>query len=291
MGRDAVLFTDGAGAGADCDLSANCHLFTECDVMMSTANSAKTKMTDKAAKWPQINTVGFDGMLVSFGDSLSEPANRAALAFRAAVDAADWPYVVETSTSLVSCLLRFSPLRLSHADLQGKLAALVATRDWFDADLPTGRRFWRIPTVYDDTDLVPQLDEAAAAADMTRKQAIESLSSARVRVQTIGFAPGQPYLGSLPPAWDIPRQTGLTPKVCEGALVVAIRQFVLFSVPAPTGWRQVGQTAARLFRPDDVDPFVLRPGDEVQFVQTTREQYENMRASGPDGGATPEVIR
>ena len=33
--------------------------------------------------WPCIRTVGVDGMLVSFGDALSEPANRAALAFRA----------------------------------------------------------------------------------------------------------------------------------------------------------------------------------------------------------------
>ena len=33
--------------------------------------------------WPQVRTVGVDGLLVSFGNSLSEPANRAALAFRA----------------------------------------------------------------------------------------------------------------------------------------------------------------------------------------------------------------
>ena len=41
-----------------------------------------------ASDWPKIRTVGVDGMLVSFGDRLSEPANRAALAFRAALDRA-----------------------------------------------------------------------------------------------------------------------------------------------------------------------------------------------------------
>ena len=49
-------------------------------------------MTD----WPKIRTVGLSGILVSFADKLSEPANRAALAFRAAIDvplnaAAAWP--------------------------------------------------------------------------------------------------------------------------------------------------------------------------------------------------------
>ena len=37
--------------------------------------------------FPIIRTAGIDGMLVSFGDRLSEPANRAAIAFRAEVAA------------------------------------------------------------------------------------------------------------------------------------------------------------------------------------------------------------
>ena len=118
---------------------------------------------------------------------------------------------------------------------------------------------------------------------MTAAEAVAQLSSARVRVLTIGFAPGQPYLGTLPEAWDIPRQTGLTPSVPVGALVVAIRQFVLFSVTTPTGWRHVGQTAARLFRPDEDDPFLLRPGDAVEFPSVDAEVFARMAADSSGG--------
>ena len=121
-------------------------------------------------------------------------------------------------------------------------------------------------------------------------QAIASISQTRVRVQTIGFAPGQPYLGELPECWNIPRQTRLTDNVPEGALVVAIRQLVLFSVTTPTGWRHIGQTAFRLFRPAEETPFTLRPGDEVLFTPTTPEQLANMQASDPDGGARFERL-
>ncbi|TNF62684.1 MAG: carboxyltransferase domain-containing protein [Rhodobacteraceae bacterium] len=231
---------------------------------------------------PIIRTVGLDGMLVSFGDRLSEPANRAALALRAALDREGWPGVEETSTSLVSAFLRFDPRRLSHEALRARLADILEGRDWTQADLPEGRRLFRIPTVY-GTDLAPQLDEAAHRAGISPGQAVAELSSARVRVQTIGFAPGQPYLGALPPHWDIPRQQGLTPRVPEGALVVAIRQFVLFSVATPTGWRHVGQTAARLFRPEAPDPFLLRPGDEVEFPSVTREEFDNFKRRRQDG--------
>ncbi|WP_299847992.1 carboxyltransferase domain-containing protein [uncultured Roseovarius sp.] len=241
------------------------------------------------SNWPRISTLGVDGFLISFGDRLSEPANRAALAFRAALDHADWAGVEETSTSLTSAYLRFDPLAQDHAALQTRLDGLLAADDWYKAELPGGRRLWRIPTVY-GTDLAPQLGEAAQAAGLTVEQAIASISETQVRVQAIGFAPGQPYLGELADCWDIPRQTTLSDNVPQGALVVAIRQLVLFSVTTPTGWRHIAQTGFRLFRPDTDTPFTLRPGDEVLFPPTTPERLANMKADGPDGGATSEVL-
>lgn len=240
------------------------------------------------ANWPKIRTAGVDGFLISFADRLSEPANRAALAFRDALDRAGLDGVEETSTSLVSTYLRFDILWQDHAKLRPVLEHLLLDTNWFEASLPTGRKLWRVPTVF-GTDMAPQLDEAATVAGMTPQQAIMSLSNARVRVQTIGFAPGMPYLGELPAEWDIPRQTELTSKVAAGGLCVALRQLVLFPVATPTGWRQVGQTGFRLFRPDTDQPFVLRPGDEVIFDPVSPKILTAM-SDDPDGGATSTVI-
>ena len=238
---------------------------------------------------PVIRPAGLTGVLVSFGDSLSEPANRAALAFSSAVARAGIDGVEECAPSLVSVFVQFDPLHLDLEVLITRLRVLMDDRDWYAAPMPEGRRFIRVPTVY-GTEHAPQLADAAAAAGLCVDAAIAQLSEARVRVQTIGFAPGQPYLGLLPEAWDIPRQTALTKAVPEGALVLAIRQLVLFSVANPTGWRHVGQTALRLFRPDSDRPFFLRPGDEVQFVQANPDVLAH-HADDPDGGAVIEAIR
>ncbi|MGY6548941.1 MAG: 5-oxoprolinase subunit B family protein [Roseinatronobacter sp.] len=232
---------------------------------------------------PGVAPLGVDGMLVSFGAQLTEAANRAALAFGAAVDRADLPGLAEVSVALTSVHLRYDVLRVDPAQMTEALRALLAERDWTQAALAQGRRLWRVPTVF-GSDLAPQLDDAAALAGLDREAAIASLCAAPLRVQTIGFAPGQPYLGQLPPAWDIPRQTGLTAQVPMGALAVAIRQLVLFSVSTPTGWRHLGQTALRLFRPDAPEPFLLRPGDEVLFDPVSRDAYARLCAA-PDGGA------
>jgi len=240
--------------------------------------------------FPRLGRVGLDGLLVSFGDRLSEAANRAALAFRAAVERDTPDGVEESATSLVSVFVRFDVLRVDPAGVMAAMARLLESRDWYAEALPEGRRLWRIPTVY-GTDLAPQLDEAAGEAGLSPKAAAAEIAAARVRVQTIGFAPGQPYLGALPEHWNIPRQQTLTGRVPVGALVVAIRQLVLFSVSTPTGWRHVGQTAFRPFRPEAEVPFVLRPGDEVIFEAVGRGTYERLREAGPDGGATCEVLR
>ncbi|MGL4413448.1 5-oxoprolinase subunit B family protein [Roseinatronobacter monicus] len=243
----------------------------------------------EAPEPPRISTLGVDGMLVSFGSTLSEAANRAALSFRAAVEAEGLMGVEETATSLTSAYLRLDLDHADHGSLRAKIETLLGSRDWYAAPLPQGRKLWRVPAVF-GTDLAPQLQEAAKLAGLTPDAAITALCAAPLRVQTIGFAPGQPYLGELPPEWDIPRQTGLTARVPEGAVAVAIRQMVLFSVATPTGWRHVGQTALRLFNPDKPDPFILRPGDEVQFQPVTREEFENIRIRDADGGAVSERL-
>ncbi len=233
---------------------------------------------------PEIRRIGVSGVVVTFGDTLSEQANLAAIAFRAAVDAQAWGEVQETSSSLVSTFLSVDLTAISYDEIHSRLSALLATRDWFAASLPPGRKLWTLPMCFDEQ-VAPQLKEAAEAAAVSPKEALEQLSQSRTRVITLGFAPGQPYLGLLPKQWDIPRQTELTPNVPVGALVVAIRQFVIFAATTPTGWRHVGQTAFRPFDPDRDPPFAFSPGDEVRFATITASELEQLEKGDSLGGA------
>jgi KipI family sensor histidine kinase inhibitor len=237
---------------------------------------------------PEVLPQGLDGFVVRFGDRVSEPANRAALAFRAALEREGWPGVEETSPALVSVFLRFDPREVPHGEMAGRLHALAASREWRAAALGGRRRFWRIPTLYGGAD-GPQLGEAAGMAGLGEAEAAAELAEARLRVLAIGFAPGQPYLGELPPRWALPRQAGLTPEVPEGAVTVAVRQVVLFANPSPTGWRWVGRTAFRCFRPEAAEPFPLRPGDEVVFEAVSPEAMARIRAGDPEGGGAVAV--
>ncbi len=244
-------------------------------------------MTD----WPKIRTVGVSGLLITFAPAMSEPANRAALAFRAEVEAQEWEEVTETSTSLVSTFLEIDLASTPQEAMTERLTDLLNSRDWFSADLPTGRTLWHVPTVY-GTDLAPQLEEAAEVAGVDPDAAVKEISNSRVRVLTIGFAPGQPYMGELSETWNIPRQQGLTKSVPPGALVIAIRQLIVFTNAAPTGWRHIGQTAFGTFLPQSTHPFTLSPGDELTFPAISTDEFERIKTKDTSGlgGATREAL-
>ena len=240
---------------------------------------------------PTIRSVGLNGLLVTFGDRATDAANCAAIAFRSAVDAQGWPEIAESSSTLVSAFFRVDLSEHGFDRVRAKLAEVLETQDWPAARLPAGRTLWTIPAVFGG-DRAPQLAEAAEVAGLSVAQAEAELTSARLRVLTLGFAPGQPYLGTLGAAWNIPRQVGLTPNVPAGALVAAVQQICLFTKDTPTGWRHVGQSAFACFRPHSDTPFPLSPGDEVRFTAITPQDLARIEAHNGDGagGALREVL-
>lgn len=237
---------------------------------------------------PCLLPLGPDGILIRFADRLSEPANRAALAFRAAIEETLPDGVTETATSLTSVFLRFLPDDTQRAALHDLLQSRLQDTDWYDAPLPQGRKRWLLPTCFGGDD-GPALEEAADLAGVSSDRAIEEISSNPLRVLALGFAPGQPYLGFLPPHWDIPRQSDVTPKVPRGAVVVAVRQVIPFANAAPTGWRQIGRTSFRCYDPAQEPPLPLRPGDEVGFLPVTQKEL-SVAQERAFGGAEASTI-
>ncbi len=241
-------------------------------------------------EFPKISHVGLRGVLVTFADGLTETANLAAIAFRAEVDAQGWPEVQETASTLVSTFVSIDLTNVDFDDIVARLRTLLKSFDWQSAQNSSERKIWTIPMCF-DAEVAPQLEEAARAAGLSPKEAIAQFCSVQTNVITLGFAPGQPYLGLLPAHWDIPRQSELTPNVPAGALVIAIRQFVLFATSAPTGWRHVGQTAFRPFDPRREMAVAFSPGDAVRFASITVAELNDLTSKNSFGGAEWKPLR
>ncbi len=235
--------------------------------------------------------IGPDGILVRFAEGLSDAANRAALAYRGAVVAAEVAGVTEVASSLTSVLVRFRPDQITREALSSQLAVLLRGTDWREMELPSGRRLWKLPVVFGD-DYGPELVKVATEVGLSPESAVADICRSRLRVLALGFAPGQPYLGFLAEKWDIPRRKDVTAQVPPGAIVVAVQQVIPFSNAAPTGWKQVGRTPFRCFSTDRPAPVALTAGDEIVFHAVEPAQFDILTAARDGlGGATFEAIQ
>ena len=238
------------------------------------------------ARFPEVRALGLDALIVRFSAVLDDAANRASISFADQARLANLAGVEEIASSLSSTFVRFDPLALDYENIESSVHTLLKSRDWLNEDLPVGRRHWTVPVALGD-DEGPQIEEAARSAGRSIEELASMIATIRVRILALGFAPGQPYMGLLPTDWNIPRQLSLTPKVPAGALVMAVRQLIIFSGPAPTGWRQIGLTGFRPFRPDAENPIALAPGDEMSFSIVPPDELEG-NGDGL-GGATFEL--
>lgn len=121
----------------------------------------------------------------------------------------------------------------------------------------------------------PDIEASAARSGLSVRQFIERHSEAVYDVAMIGFAPGFPYLRGLPEQLAQPRHRTPRLRVPPGSVGIAGGQTGVYPVESPGGWQIVGRTTARLFRPEDEEPFLLAPGDRVKFVPVAESENES----------------
>lgn len=187
-------------------------------------------------------------------------ANRAALAAAAALEADPPPGLVATVPAIASLLVCFDPLVTPHAAIAERLRAALAAA----AEAPPAGRLVAIPVRYGG-EAGPDLDEAATSLGLTPDGLVELLCAEPHGVMMIGFAPGYPYIGPLPPALHLPRRATPREAVPPGSVAIAAGLAGIYPARLPGGWHLLGRTELRLFDPAADPPALLAPGDRVQF--------------------------
>lgn len=189
-------------------------------------------------------------------------ANRAVLAAAAALEAKPLPGLSAVVPAIASLLVCFDPLLLSHTAVAARVRSLLATPP---SDGQAPGRIVRITVRYGGED-GPDLEEVAATLGLTPADVVAAHTAQPLRVMMIGFAPGFPYLGPLPPALQLPRRATPRTAVPPGSVAIAAGLSGIYPAPLPGGWHLIGRTTLRLFDPYAEPPALLAPGDLVQFV-------------------------
>lgn len=206
---------------------------------------------------PLIQPLGDRGLIVRFATSLSDEANRAAIAFARALRSSLPDGVGEIDPNLVSVLLKYDPAKVGYEQLAGEVRLRLGSQG--EAAEPPTRH--RIGVSFTGQDLA----EVAGGLNLTVEAFVAAHCAAPLRVLTTGFAPGFVYCGFHPEALTVARRTSIRSQVPAGTVIFAARQTAITATAIPTGWHVIGRTEFRNFVPGSEPPTLLREGDEIAF--------------------------
>lgn len=219
----------------------------------------------------RIDLMGEAALLVRWPAELA--AAGAPLAAMAALQREPLPGVIDLVPAIDSLLVCFDPLAVDRDHLTARLQMLAAHPPL--TALPAGRDV-TIPVRYGGVD-GPDLDEVATQLRLTPHEVITLHTATEQRVLMIGFAPGYPYLGWLPPELHLPRRA--TPRVAvpAGSVAIAAGMTGIYPTTLPGGWHLIGRTDVTLFDPAADPPALLQPGDRVRFVNAEAQRGQRRR--------------
>ena len=221
---------------------------------------------------------GDTAVVVEFGLDIDRAVSERVLRLSARVREAALPGVIETVPTFRSLAIHYDPLATSGA------AVAEAARLFLDdaSHVAKAQRLWRVPACYEEP-YGPDLADVAERTGLTPAEVVSLHTTTQFHVYMVGFLPGFPYMGDLPPELVLPRRTDPRVRVPAGSVAMAMAMTGVYPVESPGGWHLIGATPIRLFDLAWEQPAQFAPGDAVRFDAITAAEYERVRAAVEHG--------
>jgi KipI family sensor histidine kinase inhibitor len=133
-------------------------------------------------------------------------------------------------------------------------------------------RLVTVPVLYDGEDL----EWVASQLSRSPEEVVARHAQGEYHVFAMGFLPGFPYAGYLPPELaGLPRRESPRPRVGPGSVAIVGRQTGIYPGESPGGWHLLGRTPLVLV---DVESgyFPIQAGDRLRFEPITTDAYQNL---------------
>jgi len=230
---------------------------------------------------------GDGAVTIEFGDRIAQDLVARVRALDQVLEAAmargELPGVIETMPTFRSLTVLYDPLQTSRSALDPALSALLRQAD--HPPLAKGRR-WRLPVCYGG-EFGADLADVAAASGLTPEAVAQLHADTEVDVYMIGFMPGFPFMGDLPPALSMPRRREPRLRVPAGSVAITGSLTAIYPWQSPGGWHLIGRCPVPLFDAAAPEPSLLAPGDTVRFDAVTPARLAELEAAIAAGELTP----
>lgn len=248
-------------------------------------------MTAQDLQAPRLLALGDAAWTVEFGRDIDAGINARVmgLADRVAAWRHDDPLfapVTDVVPTFRSLTVHFNPQTADTEALGQRLLALAGE----GGEQAREGRHWRLPVCF-TPDFAPDLPRLAEAKGMSEAEVIQRLLATEFRVYMIGFLPGFPYMGGLPPELAMPRLANPRQRVPAQSLAVAGEMCAVYPWESPGGWNLLGRTPVQLFDLRHASQAaMLAAGDVVRWHAVDMAEYERLLTQSQGGQLARETF-
>jgi len=221
----------------------------------------------------EIKSLGDVAIQVSFGNQINEEIQREIQRFIAGLQTAKIKGIIEWVPAYCTVVIYYQPEVISYHVLEKILKSTYSTADKVDQEKGI---VYEIP-VYYGGETGPDLSFVASYHQLSEEEVISLHSSKEYLIYMMGFVPGFPYLGGLPPSLAVPRLEHPRLSVKAGAVGIGGNQTGIYPADVPSGWRIIGITPVNLFDVNRPSPFLFSAGNYIKFHSIDLQEYEKIK--------------
>ena len=239
---------------------------------------------------PKLMHASDHSLLVTFADEISPAVHSRVRHAFAGLAGPPLAGVTNLHPAYASLLVSYDPGAVDREELRALVAERIEAGE--HVELPDARVV-EIPVVYGG-DAGPDLAAVADHCRLAEHEVVRQHAAGAYLVHFLGFSPGFPYLGGMPPAIAVPRRATPRTLVPAGSVAIAGDQTGVYPLASPGGWNLIGRTPLALFDARRTPPALLAIGDRVNFRKVSEADLPRGRSEaheGPQAPAGPGAIR
>jgi len=228
---------------------------------------------------PRIYSIHDRAITIEFSQIIDEQINMQVIAWQQEIESNPFPGFIECVPAYSSLTIYFGAdcniVELKN-ELQQKINIVENTTHLNIAEIKQVLQPIEIPVCY-DIEFGFDLPWLTTHLNMSIEEIIQLHIEKIYRVYMIGFIPGFPYMGILPPKLEVPRKHNPSLKIPAGSIGIAGKQTGIYPTEIPGGWQIIGRTPLTLFNKLNEPACLLKAGDNVRFIPISKKEFDQLQ--------------
>jgi len=166
-------------------------------------------------------------------------------------------------------LIQFDP----DSQKKGKILDFLYSIKLKEIKYNDSHKIIEIPICYEKEYSLDLID-ISNQTNLTKEKIINIHLNTSFHVYMIGFMPGLPFMGDIDESLSVPRKLSPRVNVPKGSVGIVDNLCVIYPNNSPGGWNIIGSTPLNLFLKNNIEPTVLKPGNQVKFKSISKSEFD-----------------